>query len=101
MAGQPWTKEEDKRLEKLIDDGYSDEDIARLLGRTTTAIEYHLRFMNGQTKLNKDKAKPRLCLRCHNTFKSLGPGNRICPSCSNSGRCTYDPTLRSNYYKIT
>lgn len=31
---------------------------------------------------NEPNAKPRPCIRCRDTFRSAGIGNRICPRCT-------------------
>ena len=30
--------------------------------------------------------KERVCLRCDRSFKSLGPGNRLCPKCTTANK---------------
>lgn len=39
--GKKWTKSEEKKLEKLADDGKTGEQIARVLGRTEDAVYKH------------------------------------------------------------
>ena len=42
-----------------------------------TGDDYFFSLCNPQHKLTK-----RRCLRCHNLFKTKGPGNRICGQCA-------------------
>lgn len=67
--------------------GYKRTDIAQ---RSAGAVRVRMRLPRQKaTDLVEDDAPPpeiklRICLMCLNKFQSMGPHNRICPSCKGS-----------------
>lgn len=88
---KPWTIIEEQELTQLRDEGYRVKDIAQMLGRGVDSVYdkiYNLRNIS-PLKLKNINAVPRDCLKCHKSFRSSGPGNRICNTCSktNATQC--------------
>jgi hypothetical protein len=103
MAGQPkkrpggWTDDHVEALIAYWSQGKSNSEIAKIMGRTSTAISMKAHRLNlpaktditqsvGQSNratiqtANKN-GKVRPCLCCNTRFFSTGSGNRVCDEC--------------------
>lgn len=86
MERGTWSKDEYKVLAKQMESGMKTVDIARLLNRSyattyTRCLKYTSEKDAARREKQVTKIKQRVCLRCSNKFKSLGPGNRVCHTC--------------------
>ena len=77
---RPWSKGEVMQVVAWREVGRSEEWIARRLGRTRGSVKNLLQY-GKQHAVEPTTRMPRTCLRCHTSFMSWGPGNRICERC--------------------
>jgi hypothetical protein len=64
MAGRRWTKAEERKLEKLCDEGLTAREIARKLDRTKDSVDSKLQRSDARTKPEKREA-PKKSLEQH------------------------------------
>ena len=81
-----WSPEEMRHLVKLFGEGKDNAEIAKIMGRSPTAISVKAsRF--GLKRMPKDSEKNYnmiACLGCRELFPSSGAGNRFCDPCKSS-----------------
>lgn len=81
-----WSPEEMRQLVKLFGEGKDNAEIAKIMGRSPTAISVKAsRF--GLKRIPKDSDKNYTmiaCLGCREHFPSSGRGNRFCDPCKAS-----------------
>lgn len=78
---RPWSSTEVAQVTAWHSVGRSDEWIARRLNRTRGSVKNLLQYGKSKPVTEPTTRKQRQCLRCHNSFTSWGPGNRICERC--------------------
>ena len=91
----PWGEQEIRTLIELWQQGFSNADISKRMGRPENAIAIKASRLNLPPKSvaakrietgrnNQSKARLRPCLCCQTTFFSEGPHHRICDSCKSA-----------------
>jgi hypothetical protein len=85
-AGIPrprWRPDEIRRLAEMVAAGAADAAIAVALGRSVLSVQCKRETLQ-PGEIRPAQARMRRCLACGAAFDSSGPGNRICPGCSDS-----------------
>lgn len=81
-----WGTAQDAQLLKLRSEGKKPREIAAIMNFSVKTVYYKDELLARQTSKAVNR-KERLCLGgCNKRFLSIGPGNRICPTCSKQDR---------------
>lgn len=87
-AGRDWTGHDMDRLIEMWRRGWSDAEIAKVLGcmRHCHALKASRLGLPPKTRAEEARrtGKRRACLCCRRMFDSTGPGHRICDICKSS-----------------
>ena len=78
---RPWSSTEVAQVTAWHSVGRSDEWIARRLNRTRGSVKNLLQYGKAKPTTEPTTRMSRTCRRCHTSFMSWGPGNRICERC--------------------